>query len=477
MDHDAPDTLNGITADPNGHWARFAAEVAGFEARIRTLPVVHAPEPAALRQALAERFTFADGIPLPLLADELTGMLRKGLVHVTHPRYFGLFNPSVREAAVLGDALAALYNPQLAVWSHAPVVQELERLTLATLARQLGYDPETMAAHFASGGAEANLAGVLAALASRCPGAAEHGLRGLAREPRIYVSAESHHSFLKIARMCGLGTAAVREVPVTAALAMDVGALEAMLTADRDAGRHPVLIVATAGTTSAGVIDPLAEVADLAARYDTWFHCDAAWGGGAAMSPRLRPLLAGIERADSITWDAHKWLSVPMGAGMFFTRHPEAVGRAFGVASTYMPPAASTITEDPHLVTPQWSRRAIGLKVFAALAELGLPGYAALVEHQAAMGEALRDRLRDAGWMVVNETALPVVCFTHADITAGRTTASAVRDAVYARGSAWVSAVRLAGGPPVLRACITSYQTTAEDLDVLVHELEAARRA
>jgi glutamate/tyrosine decarboxylase-like PLP-dependent enzyme len=468
------DAVNGIGSDPGGHWGRFVAEVNGFEAMIRSLPVVHAPEPAALRRSLGERFTFAEGIPLSQLADELTAMLRKGLVHVTHPRYFGLFNPSVREAAVLGDALAALYNPQLAVWSHAPVVQELERLTLATLARCLGYDPDHMAAHFASGGAEANFAAVLCALATHCPEAAIAGLRGLARAPRIYVSAESHHSFIKIARMSGLGTDAVRVVPVTAALTIDVAALDAMLVADRDAGDQPVLVVATAGTTSAGVIDPLAEVAAVAARHGAWFHCDAAWGGGAAMSPRLRPLLAGIERADSITWDAHKWLSVSMGAGMFFTRHPEAVARAFGVASTYMPPATSTITDDPHLVTPQWSRRAIGLKVFAALAELGLPGYARLIEHQAAMGEALRVRLREAGWQVVNDTPLPVVCFTHPDITAGRVAAAAVRDAIYARGEAWISVARLADGPPVLRACITSYQTTAADLDVLVAELAAA---
>lgn len=477
MAHDSDQTLNGIASDPGGHWARFAAEVAGFEAQIRALPVVHAPDPAALRATLAARYDFSVGIPLARLADELTAMLRKGLVHVTHPRYFGLFNPSVREAAVLGDALAALYNPQLAVWSHAPVVQELERLTLGALARCLGYDPDSMAAHFASGGAEANLAGVLCALATRCPEAATRGLRGLARDPVLYVSVESHHSFLKIARMSGLGTDAVRQVPVTPALTMDVEALEAAITADAAAGRHPVFVVATAGTTGAGVIDPLAAVADVAERHGLWFHCDAAWGGGATLSPVLRPLFAGIERADSITWDAHKWLSVPMGAGMFFTRHADAPARAFGVASTYMPPAASTITEDPHLVTPQWSRRATGLKVFAALAELGLPGYARLVEHQAAMGEALRARLAAAGWRVVNDTVLPVVCFTHPEVDAGQITAATIRDRVYARGGAWVSTVELAAGAPVLRACITSYQTGPEDLEALVQELELARGA
>lgn len=457
-------------------WARLAREVADFEATIRSLPVVHQPDPLELRAELEAAYPFDAPVPVDRLTEEMIALLRRGLVHVTHPRYYGLYNPTVRPAAVLGDALAALYNPQLAVWSHAPAVQELERLTLRRFAAALGYDPDWMAAHFTSGGAEANLAAMLAALAIKCPAAATGGLRALPRQPALYVSGESHHSFVKAARMTGLGTEAVRVVPVTGRFTLDPAALDAMMTADREAGLQPFMVVGTAGTTSAGMVDPLPAIADVATRHDAWFHCDAAWGGAAVLSPALRPLLAGIERADSITWDAHKWLSVPMGAGMVFTRHPEAMSRAFGVASAYMPPATSPVTVDPHLVTPQWSRRAIGFKVFCALAELGTDGYARLIEHQAAMGELLRERLRTAGWIVVNDTALPVVNFTHPDIRAGRTTTVAIRDAIYARGNAWISAVTLTGGEPTLRACITSYLTTPEDIAALVEELEAVRR-
>jgi glutamate/tyrosine decarboxylase-like PLP-dependent enzyme len=454
--------------------ARVAAELAAFPELIRSLPVVNTPDPIALREELASRFTFAAAEPLLPLTEEIISRLRTGLIHVTHPRYFGLFNPSVRPASVVGDALAALYNPQLAVWSHAPLVQELERLTLRTFAAALGYDPDAMAAHFTSGGAEANLAATLAALATKGPEASVDGLAALTQRPVIYVSGESHHSFVKIARMTGLGTSAIREVPITDQLVMDPDALHRMMTADAALGHLPMMVVGTAGTTSAGMVDPLPAIADVAAHHGAWFHADAAWGGAAALSPRLRPLLDGIERADSITWDAHKWLSVPMGAGMVFTKHPDAMAKAFSVASSYMPPATSPVTSDPHLVTPQWSRRATGLKVFFALAELGLDGYARLIEHQAAMGGLLRERLTAEGWIVVNDAVLPVVNFTHPAIREGRTTTTAVRDAIYARGNAWISEVQLTGRERVLRACITSYETMPEDVEALVGELRTA---
>lgn len=471
------DTARDAALSPDLHhaWATIAEEVAGFEEMIRTLPVVHQPDPLELRGELETRYRFEQPVPLGQLTDELIALLRRGLVHVTHPRYYGLYNPSVRPAAVVGDTLAALYNPQLAVWSHAPAVQELERLTLRRFARALGYDPDTTAAHFTSGGAEANLVAALAALAVHCPTAASGGLRALERQPVLYLSSESHHSFVKVARMTGLGTDAVREVPLTGRFEMDPEALDRMMADDAGRGLHPFLVVGTAGTTGSGMIDPLPALADVASRHGAWFHVDAAWGGAAALSPRLRRHLAGIERADSITWDAHKWLSVPMGAGMVFTRHPEAMTRAFSVASGYMPPATSPVTVDPHLVTPQWSRRATGLKVFCALAELGAEGYARLIDHQAAMGDLLRMRLEAAGWIVVNETPLPVVNFTHRDIREGRITAVAIRDAIYARGSAWISALPRACGEPALRACITSYLTNEGDIEALVEELEVVR--
>jgi glutamate/tyrosine decarboxylase-like PLP-dependent enzyme len=258
---------------------------------------------------------------------------------------------------------------------------------------------------------------------------------------------------------------------------LDPKALDRTMAEDAGAGRRPFLVVATAGTTSTGAIDPLDELADVAARHAAWLHVDAAWGGAAVLSPRLRPALAGIERADSLTWDAHKWLSVPMGAGMFFCRHPEAVDRAFGISTGYMP-AGSRGARDPYASTVQWSRRAIGLKVFASLAELGLDGYRELIERQAAMGDRLRELLAGAGWTVLNQTPLPLVCFTHPSLETGRKSqAGQLVHEVVERRRVWISKVVLPGGRPAARACVTSFRTGEDDLGVLMEELETVRRA
>ena len=458
-------------------WTRLVAELEALPREIRDVSVTPGTSPAALRAILAERFPLEQPMALPALTGDVAALLRRHSLHVTHPRYFGLFNPSVREAGIVGDTLAALYNLQLAAWSHSPAANEIERHVLRFFARALGYDADASLGNFTSGGAEANTTAVLAALAHAHPETATRGVAALDRPPVLYVTGESHHSFVKAARMTGLGTDALREVPVTARLGMDVDALRAALRDDAAAGRRPLLIVGTAGTTAAGVIDPLPAIADAAREAGAWFHVDAAWGGAAALSPRLRPVLAGIERSDSVTWDAHKWLQVPMGAGMFFTRHPEAVARAFAVNASYMPGAVGAEALDPYAVTAQWSRRATGLKVFMTVAELGARGLAAMIDAMTDMGDLLRARLVDAGWTIVNDTPLPLVTFTHPDIRAGRLTTGALLDALHARGRAWISEVFPGGRERVLRACVTSWRTEAGDVDVLLDELELAREA
>lgn len=458
-----------------GVWRRVVEEIESFQSEIRDLPVSRTITPATIRSEL-EPYDLTSPVPIERLVDEVRQLLRTYSVHVVHPRYFGLFNPSVRTAGIIGDALAALYNPQLAAWSHAPAAQELERLVLTRLTETLGMDPAGTASHFTTGGSEANLTAVLAALARRYPEAGPAGLAGLPATPAVYLSEACHDSFVKIARSTGLGTDALRPVATTERFEMDVEALKQNIEADRRLGNDPLMIVGTAGTTATGSIDPLAELAETAREVGAWFHVDAAWGGSAALSPRLRHALDGIEKADSVTWDAHKWLSVPMGAGMFFCRHPEAVRRAFSIETSYMPPDTRD-AEDPYRTTAQWSRRAIGLKVFFSLAELGLPGYARLIDHQAEMGDRLRARLTGAGWTVVNHTPLPVVCFTHPELGGDALTPADVAMRVNERGRAWISHV--AATPrrrAMLRACITSYRTDDADLECLVAELDSVRR-
>ena len=239
---------------------------------------------------------------------------------------------------------------------------------------------------------------------------------------------------------------------------------------DRQHGQLPFLVVATAGTTAAGAIDPLPETAEIAAKHDLWLHVDAAWGGAAAFSAVLRRHLHGIERADSVTCDAHKWLSVPMGAGMFFCRHPEPVSRAFRIATQYMP-GHEADTVDSYATSPQWSRRFIGLKVFMTLAEAGWPGVVRRIEHQTRLGELLRRRLREHGYPIVNDTPLPVVCFSHPEVDAEAWVAEVNR-----RGRCWVSTVDIPGGR-VGRACVTSFDSTEADIETLVSELTEAGSA
>ncbi len=451
-------------------WKRLIREVRGYFAGVDRLPIAPRVAPAELRARLEQAFDFARPVPLGELIPRAALILRQASLHTAHRRYFGLFNPGVRPAGVAGDALAAAFNPNLAAWQHGPAANEIERHTLRWLARRLGLEPENCAAHFTTGGAEANLTGVLAALTRSFPGYGERGLRALPAQPVFYVSEEAHHSFQKIAHLSGLGRQAARPVRVDQDLKMDPADLQRCLKADRASGLAPFLVAATAGTTAAGIIDPLEELAELGAREGLWLHVDGAWGAAAALSPRLRAHLRGLERADSLTCDAHKWLAAPMGAGMFFCRHPAAIAESFHAAASYMPdPTGQTL--DPYLSSVQWSRRFIGLKVFLTLAELGEQGLAAMIERQASLGQELRGRLEAAGWRLANRTPLPVVCATHPRILEGAISIRAVVERVQARGQAWVSEVMLAGRIPAVRACVTNYRTTPADITFLVEEL------
>jgi glutamate/tyrosine decarboxylase-like PLP-dependent enzyme len=418
-----------------------------------------------IRSHLASGYDFSKPRELDDVLADVEDMMRKWQVQVTHPRYFGLFNPSVEPASVVADALVAMYNPQLASWRTSPAANEIERHTLAWLARKFGL-PRDTAASFTTGGAEANLSAVIVALTHAFPEYGDHGLRGLGTSPIVYLTREAHDSFHKIAHMTGLGRRALRVVATGGDLRMDVADLARAVAEDRRNGFSPLMVVATAGTTAAGAIDPLSDVARFCRAEGLWFHVDAAWGGAAILSERLRIHLAGIEQADSITCDAHKWFSIPMGAGMFFCRHSDAVAAAFRAQTSYMPGRARGTVVDPYTSSVQWSRRFIGLKFFVALAERGEAEYAARIERQTEIGDVMRGSLIRAGWRVVNRTPLPVVCFDREGLVVGDFLA-----ALYEHQIAWMSEVRLAGRSPVVRACVTSFRTSREDVEQVVREM------
>jgi aromatic-L-amino-acid decarboxylase len=442
----------------------IASDFAQLQADIANGPILPTVTAEEIRSYLGSRYDFARALPLEQVIADVETMLRTWQVQVTHPRYFGLFNPSVTLASVVADALVAMYNPQLANWRTSPAANEMERHTLGWLAAKFGL-PENAIATFTSGGTEANLSAVIVALTRAFPDYGEHGLRHLHAQPSIYLTEETHHSFSKIAHMTGLGRRALRAIPTDRCLKMDVGELKKRVAEDRINGFLPFLVVGTGGTTAAGVIDPLTEIGHFCREEGLWFHADAAWGGSAILSPKLKRYLSGIEMADSITCDAHKWLSVSMGCGMFFCRHPETVAEAFRADVSYMPGKPVGPAFDPYTTSAQWSRRFIGLKLFLALAHHGEAGYVEMIEHQTSMGDVLREALRSSGWRIVNSTPLPLVCFARDGVVPATFLA-----ALHKRQIAWMSEARL-GGIPVVRACITSFKTTERHIRWVVDEM------
>lgn len=452
---------------------RTAGEAARHYDRIREESVSGLARRVDIRRHLEAVYGFDAPISVESVLDDVARMLGRGTVHATHPAYFGLFNPAVLRSAIAASTLVAAYNPQAATYSHGTAAIEIEQHVLGFLAASIGIDREKLSAHFTSGGQEANTEAVVLALARRFPEVHERGLRALPGELVFYVSSEAHHSFDKAAQITGLGRQSARRVETDAELRMDPAALVDAIAEDRAHGHLPFLVVGTVGATSSGAIDPLEAIADIATRERLWFHADAAFGGAASLSARLRPFLAGIERADSITWDAHKWLQMPLGCGMLFSRHPETALAAFGSESPYMPRPREG-SPDPFLVSHQWSRRASGIPLFVALGELGQPGFEAMIDRMTDLGDALRQRLVRAGYRIVNRTPLPVVAFTHPRIERGELTPGDVARTIHRRGRAWIAPTELSDGSRVLRACIGNFRTEPQDLDLLLEELEFA---
>lgn len=424
--------------------------------------------PLQIGRIVGQDTDFETGIGSLSSAQQLADLMRDGDLLSAHARCFGYFNPTPLDAAVLADLIVAARNPQLAVTSHAPASVAIERSVIAYMARRAGL-PDGAGGHFTSGGSEANATAVQIALSRAEPGFGPEGVSAFSGPPRIYVSSDSHLAWIKIARAAGLGTSAVRLVPVSADGVMDVTALERCLSEDGSAGLVPVMIGATAGTTNAGMIDPLAMIAELAVREDLHLHVDAAWAGALVLDDHRRDLLAGIERADSITIDAHKWLSVPMGAGMILVRDPASLRAAFDVSTGYMPAGDGA---DPYVTTFQWSRRFIGARLWSALRAIGRQGYQAMFDREFALADRLRAGLRDKGWTVRNSSALPVILFDDPD---GRDS-QAIADWLEADGQVWLGRVDFSGHS-VLRACITSFLADEADIDILLKRLDAARSA
>lgn len=404
--------------------------------------------------------------------EDILPWMQEGNIHVPHPGYFGLFNPATSFSAVVGDYLTALFNPQMAAYSHAHFSNEVEKLLIQFYVEKMKW-PSTATGHFTSGGSDANFTGVLCALAHHFPEYLTEGLIGLKAKPRFYVSMLAHNSFDKIAKNAGLGTSAVYKIPLKDDFSLDISALKNQIKLDKDLGYHPFLIVGTAGSTPIGSIDPLPALAEIAKKEEMWLHVDAAWAGGAIISSVIAGQLEGIELADSVTADAHKWLSVPMGAGMFFCKYPDTVYKTFKTEALYMP---SQNNQDPYQNSLLWSRRFIGLKVYMAFRVKGALKMAEEIEKQLYLADYLADGLTKRGWKLPVKSALGVIVFTH-DKLANMSSAelAAFHKRIIENGNTWFSILKLKE-KEYFRACITSIHTEEQHINQLFINLEEALR-
>ena len=445
--------------------AWLTEQLQGAVGRVQAGPVTPTIDMPRFLEEL-EAMNFDHPRPLEQMLRWSIERLEHGIVQMSNPRYFGLFNPGANFPAQCADRIAGAFNPQLASSASSPVPVALENHLIRAVARRAGMAAHATG-HFATGGSEANYTSLLCALTAAHPDFASEGVRAFPGAPRFYTSRDCHIAWLKIAHQTGVGRSALKLVDTDGGGRMDPAALGRAIASDRAAGAVPVMVVATAGTTGGGMIDPLHLCADIASRERLWYHVDAAWGGSALASDRLRGLLSGIERADSVTIDAHKWLATTMGCALFITARGALLSEAFHASTSFMPSSVASV--DPYLNSVQWSRRFMGLRLFMALAAAGWSGLGAHVERAVAVIARVREKLEALGWTVANSSELAVLDV----VPPGSADVRALVRRVVSSGRAWVAPTTFEGRD-VVRICATNGETSDSDVDQLIAALSAA---
>jgi glutamate/tyrosine decarboxylase-like PLP-dependent enzyme len=393
--------------------------------------------------------------------------------HVPSANYFGLMNPTPTYMGVLAEALVAGLNPQLATLARSQLASKIELETVRWIGERVGW-PGEFNGTFTSGGNEANFSGLALALASSFPNSIEEGVASIGAHAVFYASAESHHSLDKSAGLLGIGRKALRRIAVNEAAQLDPQKLDQAIKADQSLDRKPFCVVATAGTTNSGTVDDLVAISEICERHKLWLHVDGAYGASAIFSDQHRDLVRGIERADSLTIDPHKWLAMPFAAGVILTRHPATLERAFSVAAPYMPKAAGALLPDNSRISTQWTRRMNSLKLWLTLRVHGRQAYEELIDHQLKLAGSF------AAWVEASKRfevavppTLPIVTFrlrpTGLDAQQLAAAHGNIVDEVTRDGRRWISET-LVKGESVLRMMVISYLT--EERHLL--ELESA---
>ena len=428
------------------------------------------------------------GLELPERGEDPSAIVDFILKHIMpfpmgndHPRFFGWVVGAPAPVGVLAETLAATINSSCGGAEHAAI--PLEACVSRWLMELVVFPVEGSRGLLVSGGSVATLTALgtarhwAAARAGIDVRAA--GLQAGHAPLVLYTSVESHHCVARAAEVLGLGTDNIRLIPADAAFRMRVDLLAEAIAADRAAGKQPFCIVGTAGTTSTGAVDPLGALADLAAREGLWFHVDGAYGGFGVLDPALTEIFKGMERADSIAIDPHKWLGVPIESGFVMVRDGALQRRAFSHSAAYLRDGGNP-DDDPWPMEYgiQLTRGFRALKTWATLQHMGRAGAAAIITHHNRLARRLANAIETAPDVeLLAPVTLSTVCFRcnpgGRDEAALERLNQAVNDHVNATGEVFVTPTRL-NGLFSLRATFLHPETTAGDAD---HLLGCVRRA
>ncbi len=448
-------------------------DVLDFVEGIRRRPVWR-PLPPATRAAFQEAIPRAPQ-PLAQVHAEVMTRILPFVTGNSHPRFFGWVHGGGNVFGMLGEMIAAGLNANLGGRDHAPI--EVERQVIRWSAEMLGF-PSTAAGLLVTGTSIANFIAVLVAkVAALGPEVRSAGLGGAPLT--AYASAAAHGCVPRALDMAGLGTESHRRIPVDAEHRIDVAALGAAVARDRAAGAKPFLVVGTAGTVDCGAIDDLRALAALCAREKLWFHVDGAFGALGMLAPSLRPLLAGIEAADSVAFDFHKWGQVPYDAGCVVARDGARLLQAFAADAAYLRREARGLAAGapwPCDLGPDLSRGFRALKVWLTLKAVGADALGESIENTCALARRLAERVdREPSLERLAPVPLNVVCFRYRfSRDADRENVELAAD-LQEHGVVVLSTTKL-GGVLSLRAAIVNHRTRAADVDAAVEAVIARGR-
>ena len=404
---------------------------------------------------LLERPLPAEGTD-PVAGLELAGAVLDASIAQPRPRFLAYVGSSGLEIGVVGDALMACHDVNVAV--SAGGADLIERQAVRWVSEFLGFGAG--AGVTTSGGTIANLTALTAAREQAAPGVRHSGVGD--RRLALYCSAEAHYSVVRAAQVLGLGTRAVRTVPVGAGRAMDPAACAAAIDEDVAAGVTPMAVVATAGTTLTGAVDPIGALADVCAERGVWLHVDGAYGLPAAATAAAGHLFSALDRTDSATVDAHKWLFVPKACSVLLVRDPGTLRAAFSHEEAYIPHVEE---EEPHAVdqTLEYSRPLRALKLWLAFTVHGAEAVRAAIEDNLAEARMLAELVEaDDELELVVPPVLSAVCFRHR-----RVDNRALVTALQADARVYLAGANV-DGVDCLRACFVNFRTTEEDVRVTV---------